>query len=65
MNKAIEEQKQAVGMILAEYDRIACFLEKETVFKARPLHITVDGPYSIGASLEVSLSAAALTPRDA
>jgi hypothetical protein len=55
---------QAVDMILAEYSRITCFLEK-TMFKARPLRITVDGPYSIGASFEVSLSKAALTSPDA
>lgn len=57
MNKEIREwQEQAIGAIVEEYNRIACFLKEQTVFRACPLRITVDGPYSIGAYMEVSFS---------
>lgn len=62
---ADEEQEKAIGMILTDYRRITRFLDEKTIFKARPIHIIVDGPYSIGATLDVSLSAKSLTSREA
>jgi hypothetical protein len=51
--------------IIHQYELVSKFLEAETVFRARPLKITVDGPYSVGGSFEVSLSGKGITRQDA
>jgi hypothetical protein len=52
-------------MILAEYGRVARSLDGETFFKAHPLHIVVDGPYSINAYMDVVISEKAFMAKGA
>jgi hypothetical protein len=60
-----EKMVAAAEEIIRQYERVGKFLEAETPFRARPLKITVDGPYSVGGSFEVSLPEKGFTPREA
>jgi hypothetical protein len=52
------EETRKVEELIRHYEKISRFLEAETLFRARPLHIQVDGPYHIRGAFEASLSAA-------
>jgi hypothetical protein len=65
MKMTVIEQTRMAEEIIRQYEKVGKFLEVNTVFRARPLKITVDGPYSVGGSFEVSLSEKGITRQDA
>lgn len=56
----VEEARMAEELI-RHYRKVSEFLEVETIFRARPLRITIDGPFSIGGGFEVA-AAPGVTP---
>jgi hypothetical protein len=61
---AIEEARK-VEEIIRHYEKVGKFLEAETLFRARPLRIVIDGPYWVSGGFEVSLSSTAFNRQEA